>query len=108
MVLSPQEVALDDVRKAITMFRRLTIPVYGVVENMSYFVCDHCDTRHTLFGEGGGARLAVEMETDLLEQIPMETGVREGGDSGKPAVLRPGPAGDALRALVTRVAEKVR
>lgn len=108
VVVTPQEVALDDARKAITMFRRLNIPVYGVVENMSYFICDHCDTRHALFGEGGGARLAEEMEIALLEQVPMEPGVREGGDDGKPAVLREGAAGDALRALVAKVAEKVR
>lgn len=108
VVVTPQEVALDDARKAITMFRRLNIPVYGVVENMSYFICDHCDTRHALFGEGGGEKLAVEMDTALLEQIPMEPSVREGGDTGKPAVLREGAAGDALRALVARVAEKMR
>lgn len=108
VVVTPQEVALDDARKAITMFRRLNIPVYGVVENMSYFICDHCDTRHMLFGEGGGARLAQEMEIALLEQIPMEPGVREGGDAGQPAVLRAGAAGDALRDLVATIAEKVR
>jgi ATP-binding protein involved in chromosome partitioning len=107
VVVTPQEVALDDARKAITMFRRLDIPVVGVVENMSYFICDQCDKRHTLFGEGGGARLAEEMDTTLLEEIPMEPIVREGGDAGSPAVLREGAAGDALRAFVARVAEQV-
>jgi len=108
VVVTPQEVALDDARKAITMFRRLNIPIYGVVENMSYFICDKCDKRHTLFGEGGGEKLAHEMDMILLEQIPMETSVREGGDSGQPAVLREGAAGDAFRALVTAMAEKMR
>jgi ATP-binding protein involved in chromosome partitioning len=93
--------------KRLRLFHRLNIPVYGVVENMSYFICDHCDTRHTLFGEGGGARIAEEMETTLLQQVPMETSVREGGDAGMPAVLRSGAAGDALRALVARVAATI-
>ncbi|MGB0384821.1 MAG: P-loop NTPase [Ardenticatenaceae bacterium] len=108
VVVTPQGVALDDARKAISMFRRLTIPVLGVVENMSYFVCPDCDSRHHLFGEGGGQRLAHEMDTLLLGQIPMETHVRAGGDDGFPAVLRQESlAGSALAEIAQRVREEV-
>lgn len=104
VVVTPQEVALDDARKAINMFRRLNVPVLGLVENMSYFVCDECDKRHFLFGEGGGARLAEEMELPLLGQIPFEPGVGVGGDTGSPAVTRDGTlAGGALQAIAGRV-----
>lgn len=105
VVVTPQGVALDDARKAITMFRRLSIPVLGVVENMSYFACPDCGTRHTLFGEGGGHLLATEAGIPLLGEVPMEPHVREGGDSGAPAVLRPeSEAGAALRAIATHIA----
>lgn len=105
IVVTPQEVALDDGRKAVGMFRRLEVPVLGVVENMSYFICEVCETRHLLFGEGGGERLADELGVPLLIQIPMESHVREGGDSGRPAALRSeSGAGEAIHALARRVA----
>lgn len=105
VVVTPQGVALDDARKAISMFRRLSIPVLGVVENMSYFVCPDCGTRHTLFGEGGGQALAAEAGIPLLGEVPMEPHVREGGDSGAPAVLRPeSVAGAAFQAIATHIA----
>ncbi len=108
VVVTPQQVATDDARKAISMFRRLTVPVLGVVENMSYFVCSECDARHYLFGEGGGHALADEMDTLLLGQIPMETHVRAGGDDGSPVALRPESlAGAALAEIAQRVREEL-
>ncbi|HYN87579.1 MAG TPA: Mrp/NBP35 family ATP-binding protein [Ardenticatenaceae bacterium] len=108
-VVTPQEVALDDVRKAISMFRRLNVPVLGVVENMSYFECDVCGTRHALFGSGGGQRLAEAAGVELLGQIPFEPVVREGGDVGQPSVLRPDSwAGAALREVAERVWQAVK
>lgn len=107
VVVTPQEVALDDARKAITMFRRLDIPLYGIVENMSYFICDECDKHHYLFGQGGGARLSAETDVPLLGEIPMEPGVGTGNDTGQPAVLREGSAAaDALYAIVDKIAAK--
>ncbi len=87
LVTTPQEVAMADVRKAINMFEQVHIPVLGVVENMSYFVCDHCSTRHAIFGSGGGKELAGRFNLPLLGQVPLSANVREGGDAGVPIVV---------------------
>lgn len=86
VVTTPQEVAMTDVRKAINMFEQVHIPVLGIVENMSYFVCSNCSARHEIFGTGGGAELARRFNIELLGQIPLSTVVREGGDTGVPIV----------------------
>jgi ATP-binding protein involved in chromosome partitioning len=87
LVTTPQEVAMADVRKAINMFEQVHIPVLGVVENMSYFVCEHCSTRHAIFGTGGGKELATRFNVPLLGQVPLSVNVREGGDAGMPIVV---------------------
>ncbi len=104
VVVTPQAVALDDARKAVGMFERLQVPVLGVVENMSYFVCDQCAKHHDLFGQGGGRRLAAEMDVPFLGEVPFEPRVGAGGDDGTPAILQPGSqAGAALRAIAERI-----
>jgi ATP-binding protein involved in chromosome partitioning len=104
VVVTPQNVAVDDARKAIGMFRMLKVPVLGVVENMSYFVCDECQTRHYLFGQGGGQGLASAAEIPFLGKVPLEPVVREGGDGGIPAALRPeSTAGAAFRDVAKSV-----
>lgn len=85
MVTTPQEIALQDVYKAVSMCRKLHIPLLGVVENMSYFI-DPAGLRHELFGAGGGAKVAEFADAPLLGQIPMETAVRVQGDDGTPIV----------------------
>lgn len=87
VVTTPQEVALADVRKAINMFEQVQIPVLGIVENMSYFVCPNCSERHEIFGVGGGKELANRYKTRLLGQVPLSTIVREAGDKGLPIVI---------------------
>ncbi len=87
LVTTPQEVSQQDVRKAILMFEKVNVPILGIVENMSYFVCDQCEKRHTIFGEGGGQALAEKYRTHLLSQIPLASAVRESGDHGTPIVL---------------------
>jgi ATP-binding protein involved in chromosome partitioning len=87
LVTTPQEVSMADVRKAINMFEQVRIPVLGIVENMSYFICSNCDTKHYIFGSGGGAELAGKFKKKLLGQIPLATNVREGGDAGLPIVI---------------------
>ena len=110
MVTTPQAVSVFDVRKGIGMFRDLKVPVLGIVENMSYYVCPHGD-RLALFGEGGGARLAQECGLPLLGQIPLHPDVRQGADEGEPVLLRrPGSveAGafrDLARAVVARAGD---
>ena len=105
VVTTPQEVAMSDVRKAINMFQQVHIPIIGIVENMSYFICSNCSARHEIFGAGGGEDLAARFNTELLGQIPLSISVREGGDIGIPIVVG---APDSPQAVVFRqIAEKV-
>lgn len=87
IVTTPQEVAAGDALRGAKMFERVAVPVLGVVENMSYFICPHCSERHRIFGSGGGQRLADELNVPLLGEIPFFAGVLEGGDRGEPIVL---------------------
>ena len=108
IVTTPQEVALADVYKQASMLKKVNIPILGVVENNSYFVCDGCDKRHELFGAGGGQKVADFAEAPLLGQIPLHPAVREWSDSGTPIVqAAPGNvAAEALRQVAERVADR--
>jgi ATP-binding protein involved in chromosome partitioning len=86
MVTTPQEVALQDVYKSVSMAKKVGIPLLGVVENESYFLCDGCGKRHNVFGSGGGQKVAEFAEAPLLGQIPIELSIREWGDAGTPIV----------------------
>jgi len=110
MVTTPQDVALLDVRKGLAMFRKLNVPVIGVVENMSYFVAPDTGKQYAIFGEGGGAKVAGEFGVPLLARIPLEMDTRKGGDAGTPIVVgQPRSAqAEAFRALAAAVAERVR
>ena len=92
MVTTPQEVALADVRRGIRMFEQIEVPVLGIVENMSYFVCPGCSQEHDIFGRGGGAAVAEAYHLPLLASIPIDSAIRLGGDEGKPASLIEGSA----------------
>ena len=91
------------------MFRQLEVPVIGVVENMSYFVCPNCDTRHELFGQGGGQRIAQTFNVPFLGQVPLQPNVRTGGDEGQPVVMADpeSPAAQAFQAVAGAVARQV-
>lgn len=86
IVTTPQEVALINARKAASMFSRVNVPVLGLIENMSYFVCPKDQTRYDIFGRGGGEREAKRLNTALLAQIPIDIATREAGDRGRPIV----------------------
>ncbi len=88
MVTTPQEVALADVRRGVQMFRQVEVPVLGIVENMSYFLCPDNGKRYDIFGSGGGERVAQQFDLPLLAQIPIEPLLREGGDLGRPLMLQ--------------------
>ncbi|MCU0726076.1 MAG: Mrp/NBP35 family ATP-binding protein [Planctomycetes bacterium] len=109
MVTTPQEIALIDVRRGADMFAKVNVPILGVVENMSYFLCPGSDTRIEIFGRGGGRRVAEELGVPLLGELPIEVAVREGGDRGVPSVAsHPASAcslafREAARALAARV-----
>jgi ATP-binding protein involved in chromosome partitioning len=104
VVTTPQAVSTDDVFKAISMCKKVNIPVLGVVENMSWFV-DSAGVRHELFGKGGGEAVAAFAEAPLLGQVPLDPSVREWGDKGTP-VVQAAPSGEAARAFVA-IAEQV-
>jgi ATP-binding protein involved in chromosome partitioning len=98
MVTTPQEVALQDVYKGVSMCKRLNLPLLGVVENMSFFI-DTAGVRHELFGSGGGAKVADFAEAPLLGQVPIEADVRRWGDEGTP-IVRAAPTSGAGQAFM--------
>jgi len=87
IVTTPQDVALADARKGLVMFNKVNVPVLGIVENMSYFVCSHCGERENIFDSGGGSRTAKELGVPFLGEIPINTRIRIGGDQGTPIVV---------------------
>ena len=101
LVTTPQEVSLSDVAKALAMFQRMSVPVLGLVENMTAFACPHCGELTEIFGRGGGERFAAEHGLEYLGGVPLDVTVRQGGDVGVPAVAQrePGPAARALTAV---------
>ncbi len=105
MVTTPQEVSTSDVRRAIRMFERVNTRILGVVENMAGYECPGCGHHAHIFGEGGGKRLAEDMQIPLLGQVPLDIEVREAGDNGTPsAVSAPAsPAGRAFRDVAQRI-----
>lgn len=108
IVTLPQQVSLDDARRGLEMFRQLNVPVFGVVENMSYLELPD-GTRMDVFGSGGGERLAIESGVPFIGAIPMDPAVREGGDQGVPVVIsKPeSPVAKALTAVAKDVAARI-
>ena len=110
IVTTPQNVALADVEKGVNMFRNKSIakPIYGLIENMSWFTPEaHPDERYYLFGRDGGAEMAERFGLDLLGQIPIVQGIREGGDSGEPVALGTRPDSLAFLEIARRLSAKV-
>jgi ATP-binding protein involved in chromosome partitioning len=109
IVTTPQEVAIGDALRGAKMFQRVGVPVLGIVENMSWFECPHCGKPSSIFGTGGGERLAKELELPLLGQIPLYPRVLEGGDTGAPIVVSDAnsSAARALAGVASLVVESV-
>ena len=106
IVTTPQEVALIDARKAATMFSKVNVPVLGLVENMSYFVCPSDGKRYDIFGNGGGKREAERLQVPLLGQVPIDIPTREAGDRGLPIVLA--DSMNAVSQAFVRIATRLR
>ena len=86
IVSTPQDIALIDARKGLNMFRRTDVPVLGIVENMSYFLCPNCGHRSEIFGHGGARETAAELGCDFLGEVPLHMTLRETSDAGTPVV----------------------
>ena len=103
IVTTPQEVALQDVYKSVSMCAKVGIPILGVIENESYFICDGCSKRHELFGSGGGQKIADFAKARLHAQIPIDATVRASGDAGTP-VVQAAPESSVAKALTQAAA----
>jgi ATP-binding protein involved in chromosome partitioning len=109
VVTTPQEVSLADSRRAVRMYQKLNIPVLGLIENMSYFVCPNCQHESDIFGRGGGERTATEMDVPFLGRIPIYEPIREGSDTGHPLVIAEpdSPVAQAFFAAAEQLAAQV-
>ena len=105
IVSTPQDLALIDARRGIAMFRRVNVPVLGIVENMSTFICPHCGTRSDIFGHGGARAEAERLGVPFLGEVPLHMDIREKSDSGQPVVatVPDGPHAQAYRDIAARV-----
>jgi len=108
-VTTPQEVALHDVRKGMMMFQKVNVPLLGIVENMSYFLCGHCGERTEIFSHGGGERAAAKLGVPFLGHIPIDPAIRDGGDSGLPIVVADpaSPQSAAFRDIAQKIIAEV-
>jgi len=109
IVSTPQDIALIDARKGLAMFQKVDVPVLGIIENMSYFLCPHCGERSDIFSHGGARREAERLGTDFLGEVPLDIAIRETSDDGHPiTVSQPdSPYARTFRAIAAQVWEKV-
>ncbi|MCL4705080.1 ATP-binding protein [bacterium] len=105
IVTTPQDVALSDAKKGINMFRKVEVPVLGVIENMSYFSCPHCGKRTEIFSHGGGQEAARKFEAPFLGEVPLNMAIRVGGDEGRPIVTQNTQA--EIQTAFQKIAEKL-
>ena len=106
VITTPQEVASNVAVKAIGMFEKLNVPILGVVENMSHFVCTNCDEKHRIFGDGGAKKISEKFEIPFLGEIPLNSGIMSGSDLGKPIMITgpDSPGGAAFRSAARNIA----
>lgn len=109
IVTTPQDISLADARKGFVMFQKVNVPIFGIVENMSYYVCKHCGEREEIFDNGGGKRAAEELSVPFLGEIPIYTSIRVGGDKGKPIVLDEAHKvqGDIIQTIARNLAAQI-
>jgi len=109
IVSTPQDIALLDARKGLNMFRKVDVPVLGIVENMSYFLCPHCGERSEIFSHGGARREAEKLGAEFLGEVPLHILIRETSDEGRPIVVSHPESAHAqiFRRMASRIAEKL-
>jgi ATP-binding protein involved in chromosome partitioning len=110
IVSTPQDLALIDARRGVEMFRRVNVPVLGVIENMSYFICPKCNERHDIFGHGGAHTEADRLGVPFLGEVPLHMAIRETSDSGRPVVATDpdGPHAKVYREIAGRVRDQLK
>jgi len=106
VVTTPQDVASNVAVKAIGMFEKLNVPILGVVENMSYFICPNCNDKHYIFGEGGARKISEQFKIPFLGEIPLNSGIMAGSDLGKPIIITnpDSPSAIAFRSSAKNIA----
>ncbi len=109
IVSTPQDIALIDAKKGLNMFRKVDVPVFGIIENMSYFECPECGHRSEIFSHGGARREAEKLGTEFLGEVPLHIAIRETSDSGQPIVVSQpdSPQAQAFVRIAARVGEKI-
>jgi ATP-binding protein involved in chromosome partitioning len=107
IVTTPQDISLIDARKGLAMFRKVNVPVLGIIENMSFYICRHCGQREEIFGHGGGQRTAEMLDVPFLGEVPIDPQVVVGGDRGEPIVIMD-PESAATKAFEALAVEVVR
>jgi ATP-binding protein involved in chromosome partitioning len=109
IVSTPQDLALIDARRGIAMFRRVNVPVLGIVENMSYFLCPNCGTRSDIFGHGGARHEADRLGVPFLGEVPLHMDIREKSDAGLPVVATDpdGPHAKVYRDIAAKVRDQL-
>jgi ATP-binding protein involved in chromosome partitioning len=109
LVTTPQDLALLDVSRGANMFQKVEVPVLGIVENMSYFVCDQCNTKHHLFSSGGGKKESERLDVPLWGELPLSPAVMRQSDNGEPIVSAKPDSEEAkaFMALVDKLIDRV-
>jgi ATP-binding protein involved in chromosome partitioning len=110
IVSTPQDLSLIDARRGLAMFKKVDVPVLGIVENMSFFQCPHCGTRSDIFGHGGARHEAERLDVPFLGEVPLHMSIRETSDSGRPVVESDpeGPHAAIYRAIAERIRDQLR
>jgi len=109
IVSTPQDLALIDARRGVAMFKRVNVPILGIIENMSYFLCPDCGTRSDIFGHGGARHEAERLNVPFLGEVPLDMTIRETSDAGLPIVATQpdGPHAKVYRAIAERVRDSL-
>jgi ATP-binding protein involved in chromosome partitioning len=109
IVSTPQDIALIDARRGLSMFQKVDVPVLGIIENMSYFLCPHCGERSDIFSHGGARREAERLDCEFLGEVPLDLQIRETSDEGRPITVSDpnSPHAQLFREIATRVWDKI-
>jgi ATP-binding protein involved in chromosome partitioning len=109
IVSTPQDVGLQISMKTLRMFQQTRVPILGIVENMSYYICPHCNSQDYIFGQGGGSRAAEQLGLPFLGEVPLDLAIRMQSDAGQPIVIAQpdAPSARTLRVIAEKVAAQV-